>query len=506
MAKYQSTLTGPQMDAALAAMPDAEAYAKGTRNGQEVQEGDPTYHNNSKYYAQLAQSAFPESYATGAVRGDIDQSTQTEEWRAQARENLGITNPEWGTITGNISSQTDLTEVVSPLINQWDEQWESGGIDNDGNNYNINPHIRCKGYIPVKPNTDYYAQISAPYYLKVHFYDINKSHISASLFGRSIFTTPSNAYFIRIWGYSDAYGGTYNHDISINYPSTYTGYYPSALPKAKAHIGGLGNAIGMKGWNQLIKPTPYSLNNVTFSVSNGLYSFIGTSNGNGGRANHQTSNINIISGHKYIFYRVRMKGNIFPDCYLQNSNLAIYARLESNSDAMFTATESVSNAFVGMNTSVGLVYDSTMYLHLIDLTALFGAGNEPSSVEDFRAMFPADYYPYCSGAWADLLWENASPTSDFAAQTISVDLSKYSFVLAEFTRAGAYGDTHSVTTVIKKGKQGEMVAIESDVLAYRRVSVSEAGCSFEGGARINPYATKANTNGILIPLRLYGIR
>ena len=36
-------------------------------------------------------------------------------------------------------------------------------------------------------------------------------------------------------------------------------------------------------------------------------------------------------------------------------------------------------------------------LQLFDLTAMFGAGNEPTSVEEFEAMFPADYYPYNAG-------------------------------------------------------------------------------------------------------------
>ena len=34
---------------------------------------------------------------------------------------------------------------------------------------------------------------------------------------------------------------------------------------------------------------------------------------------------------------------------------------------------------------------------LIDLTLMFGSGNEPSTVEEFEAMFPADYYPYNAG-------------------------------------------------------------------------------------------------------------
>lgn len=34
---------------------------------------------------------------------------------------------------------------------------------------------------------------------------------------------------------------------------------------------------------------------------------------------------------------------------------------------------------------------------IFDLTAMFGSGNEPSTVEEFEKMFPADYYPYAVG-------------------------------------------------------------------------------------------------------------
>lgn len=33
-------------------------------------------------------------------------------------------------------------------------------------------------------------------------------------------------------------------------------------------------------------------------------------------------------------------------------------------------------------------------VQIFDLTLMFGAGNEPATVEEFRAMFPAEYYPY----------------------------------------------------------------------------------------------------------------
>lgn len=43
--------------AAEAAKTSAEAYAVGERNGNPVEEGDPAYHNNAKYWAELAESA-----------------------------------------------------------------------------------------------------------------------------------------------------------------------------------------------------------------------------------------------------------------------------------------------------------------------------------------------------------------------------------------------------------------------------------------------------------------
>lgn len=46
----------------------------------------------------------------------------------------------------------------------------------------------------------------------------------------------------------------------------------------------------------------------------------------------------------------------------------------------------------------GITFDSITYTpQIFDLTQMFGIGNEPSTVEEFEAMFPADYYPYNAG-------------------------------------------------------------------------------------------------------------
>ncbi len=46
---------------AQASAEDAEAWAVGQRNGEDVSSGDPTYQNNSKFWAQLAQQGAEQS-------------------------------------------------------------------------------------------------------------------------------------------------------------------------------------------------------------------------------------------------------------------------------------------------------------------------------------------------------------------------------------------------------------------------------------------------------------
>ena len=49
------------------------------------------------------------------------------------------------------------------------------------------------------------------------------------------------------------------------------------------------------------------------------------------------------------------------------------------------------------NDKVGNTAECEASLFVADLTQMFGSGNEPSTPEEFEAMFPADYYPYNAG-------------------------------------------------------------------------------------------------------------
>ena len=75
-ASYINAVDGIRSDAedaqedAEAAAEDAEAWAVGQRGGMDVDEDDPTYHNNAKYYAEEAKDALEQ--ITALIAG-LDQ-------------------------------------------------------------------------------------------------------------------------------------------------------------------------------------------------------------------------------------------------------------------------------------------------------------------------------------------------------------------------------------------------------------------------------------------------
>lgn len=134
MANYVSTLTGPQMDAALLDMADhnSEAWAVGTRDGSAVSSADITYHNNAAYYADQAsgaaaraEAAVPPSTA-GAVFFDRAQ-TLSDAQQTQVHENIGAaaSNPNlcdngWFRINQRRLATVSVPSTTSqPVVDRW---------------------------------------------------------------------------------------------------------------------------------------------------------------------------------------------------------------------------------------------------------------------------------------------------------------------------------------------------------------------------------------------------
>lgn len=100
---------------------------------------------------------------------------------------------------------------------------ELGGISSsDGSEYSSNNALRAKNYIPVIPGEKYY--FVCPVSVTRCFYDENKQWISTEYAVNGVITAPAKAHYSRFC-LPLSYGTTYNHDISINYPSTDTAYH-----------------------------------------------------------------------------------------------------------------------------------------------------------------------------------------------------------------------------------------------------------------------------------------
>ncbi len=85
--KYKDPITGNYVNVDVMGEKityDAEAYAKGTRNGIAVSSTEPGYQDNSKYYAEQAQeilNSIPEDYSSlvsdvSSLRDDLDQNIE----------------------------------------------------------------------------------------------------------------------------------------------------------------------------------------------------------------------------------------------------------------------------------------------------------------------------------------------------------------------------------------------------------------------------------------------
>lgn len=62
-----------------------------------------------------------------------------------------------------------------------------------------------------------------------------------------------------------------------------------------------------------------------------------------------------------------------------------------------TTDTAESIRFFLYNATIPLLTNIDCYINYYDLTAMFGTGNEPTTVEEFEKIFPADYYPYNAG-------------------------------------------------------------------------------------------------------------
>lgn len=183
-----------------------------------------------------------------------------------------------------------------------------------------------------------------------------------------------------------------NQGISYEFQTDDTEAYYKAVPSGVKMVSI--KSIGGKTivWNQL------NLNNKNSVTKNGI-SFINNKDGswtitgtcstsNGGSADVLIYKFadKFVSGHKYLVKADKYFG--------ENYGFAINGSSGPVKKAVIINYAFNPIIFVKDKVTVDNV---TMRMNIFDLTQMFGTGNEPSTPEEFEAMFPADYYPYNAG-------------------------------------------------------------------------------------------------------------
>lgn len=112
----------------------------------------------------------------------------------------------------------------------------------------------------------------------------------------------------------------------------------------------------------------------------------------------------------------------------------------------------------------------------------------------------------------DLLWENASPSSSFAAQSITVAYTDYDFVFALGQVIDLESDGRHLTTPwipAVEGKSGFFNYIGTDYYAMsRQMTLASGKITFTSGYMVNTAndATYAEWDNRAVPVAVYGIK
>lgn len=105
------------------------------------------------------------------------------------------------------------------------------------------------------------------------------------------------------------------------------------------------------------------------------------------------------------------------------------------------------------------------------------------------------------------LWQNSSPSSTFAGQTVSVDLSSYTNAGIVFKQANS-SDFYYPLAIYQKGFSGAYAASSNGTLTRREISsISDKSIVFGNGMYYDQTEeTNKSSAGTLVPYMIYGIK
>ena len=183
-------------------------------------------------------------------------------------------------------------------------------------------------------------------------------------------------------------------------------------------------------WNQLFSPIgSTTIKDVAFTSYDGLIHLIGTPSSSGGRNTPiATSDIDVIQGHKYYLHNTLDRTQLFITSL-------------SDSSKYFTGANNIVTAPFTGEGRIGInleetSYDESGHIVIIDLTTMFGAGNEPATVADFREWFSKEFYPFSAPRML-----NFTGTGIKSTGFNQLDLDSYMSTLGIAKTGGFYAET-----------------------------------------------------------------
>ena len=200
-----------------------------------------------------------------------------------------------------------------------------------------------------------------------------------------------------------------NQGISYQFEADDTEAYQKTVPSG-AKVASVkkigGRTIVRNQMVQKIRESKYwdrGLDYRTFTVIDGEAIFdLSSINGSYIQLLTNMLDIRTFKEHKY-YTRGNIKSKNVTITSIDNSS-RIGGRCELNNDIFHCISSPVidyNKVFLGITVNItDKGEDAKIYiknLMVIDLTKMFGKGNEPATVEEFEALFPEDYYPYNEG-------------------------------------------------------------------------------------------------------------
>lgn len=194
-------------------------------------------------------------------------------------------------------------------------------------------------------------------------------------------------------------------EFKEKFSKDYYGFCPTSIKLTRYQIEALPNY----GYNQLIKngnfidTSSWNGTNGTISASNNILTYTVTTKGSDYGSNRINQSCSHIQNHKYLIgvttncpYDTTIRTYIDGYNVLGTSLANTWTTLEVIVDKTGSSTGNGNLYFDVKNQPSYAVNDKIQVknYYKIDLTDWYGAGSEPTTVEEFKATFPNKYYPY----------------------------------------------------------------------------------------------------------------